>query len=125
MLTVPVAWSALTVASTPPVNRVRVDEVLAVNVLPKKGRLGKADRARVSDAVFVKMRCAHSVVETGINGLDHHGLDCIRAHGAAGFARMVSLSIPAFNIHRLDRAVLKCCNSRLTATNRPFCIRLF
>ena len=39
-----------------PANRVRLDELLEHNVLPRKGRLSKADREREGDEEFVAMR---------------------------------------------------------------------
>ncbi len=84
-----------------PANRVRLDELLEHNVLPRKGRLSKADREREGDEEFVAMRRQHPAVESAINNLEHRGLDRVRAFGAEGFARAVALSIVAFNIHRI------------------------
>ncbi len=84
-----------------PANRVRLDELLEHNVLPRKGRLSKADREREGDEEFVAMRRQHPAVESAINNLEHRGLDRVRAFGAEGFARAVALSILAFNIHRI------------------------
>ena len=84
-----------------PENRLRLDELLDHNVLPRKGRLSKVDREREQDAVFVAMRRQHPAIESAINNLEHRGLDRVRAFGADGFARAVALSIVAFNIHRI------------------------
>lgn len=84
-----------------PVNRLRLDELLDHNVLPRKGRLGRADIIREGDATFVAMRKGHPAVESAINNLEHRGLDRVRAHGPDGFERVVGLSVLAFNIHRL------------------------
>ena len=50
---------------------------------------------------FAAMRRQHPAVELAINNLEHRGLDRVRAHGAAGFDRVVSLSVLALNIHRI------------------------
>ena len=84
-----------------PENRLVLDELLDHNVLPRKGYLSKAGRAREQDPVFVAMRRQHPAIESAINNLEHRGLDRVRAFGADGFARVVALSIVAFNIHRI------------------------
>ena len=84
-----------------PGNRVRLDDPLDHNVLPKKGYLNKADRERERGDAFVAMRRQHPAVESAINNLGHRGLDRILAHGAEGFARVVALSVVALNIHRI------------------------
>ncbi len=84
-----------------PENRLRLDELLDHNVLPRKGRLSKVDRDREQDEMFVAMRRQHPAIESAINNLEHRGLDRVRAFGADGFARVVALSIVAFNIHRI------------------------
>ena len=84
-----------------PENRLRLDEFLDHNVLPRKGRLSKVDREREQDETFAAMRRQHPAIESAINNLEHRGLDRVRAFGADGFARVVALSIVAFNIHRI------------------------
>ncbi len=84
-----------------PGNRVRLDDLLDHNVLPKKGYLNKVDRERERGDAFVAMRRQHPAVESAINNLGHRGLDRVLAHGAEGFARVVALSVVALNIHRI------------------------
>ena len=84
-----------------PENRLVLDELLDHNVLPRKGRLSKVDRDREQDAVFVAMRRQHPAIESAINNLEHRGLDRVRAFRPDGFARVVALSIVAFNTHRI------------------------
>ena len=84
-----------------PENRHRLDELLDHNVLPRKGRLSKVDRDREQDAVFVAMRRQHPAIESAINNLEHRSFDWVRVLRADGFARVVALSIVAFNIHRV------------------------
>ena len=85
-----------------PDNRLRLDELLDHNVLPRKGRLSQVEREREQGEVFAAMRRQHPAVESAINNLEHRGLDRVRASGAGGFARVVALSIVAFNIHRIE-----------------------
>ena len=84
-----------------PGNRVRLDELLDDNVLPKKGYLNKADLERERDESFTAMRRQHPAVESAINNLGHRGLDRVLAQGAGGFARTVALSVVALNVHRI------------------------
>ena len=88
-----------------PANRTRLDEVLVDNVLPRKGRLSKADREREQGETFVAMRRQHPAVESAINNLEHRGLDRVRSKGRKGFARTVALAVVALNVHRLGRVL--------------------
>ena len=84
-----------------PENRVRLDALLDVNALPKKGYLSRAARERERGEEFAAMRRMHPAVESAINNLEQRGLDRILARGPDGFARMTALSVLALNIHRI------------------------
>ena len=86
-----------------PENRRRLDATLELNVLPKKGKLSAAEKARGRDPAFAEARRKHSGVESAINSLEHRGLDRVRLHGRAGFELAVDLSILAQNIHRIGQ----------------------
>ena len=88
-----------------PANRTRLDELLVDSVLPRKGRLSKADRDREQGETFVAMRRQHSAVESAVNNLEHRGLDRVRSKGREGFARTVALAVVALNVHRLGRVL--------------------
>ena len=75
-------------------------------VLPRKGRLSKADQARESEPEFQYLRKQHSAVESAINALEVHGLDKCPDHGIDGFKCYVALAVVARNIQRLG-AVLR------------------
>ena len=64
------------------------------------------DKARQSEAEFVRLRRQHSAVESAINALESHGLDVCLDHGIVGFRRYVALAVVARNIQRLG-AVLR------------------
>jgi hypothetical protein len=87
-------------------NQVKLKQLVNVVVVPKKGRLSAVDRARESDAEFVRLRQQHSAVESAINALEQHGLDVCRDHGIVGFKRYVALAVVARNVQRLG-AVLR------------------
>lgn len=88
-----------------PANQQALKERLDCPVLPKKGRLSKADQERESDPQYVQRRKRHSGVESSINALEIHGLDICRDHGIDGFKRYVALAVVARNIHRLGAVI--------------------
>ncbi len=89
-----------------PTNQKELKDRLECVVLPKKGRLSKADRERESDAEFILLRKQHSAVESSINALEVHGLDKCPDHGIDGYKRYAALAVVARNIHRFG-AVLR------------------
>jgi hypothetical protein len=89
-----------------PSNQAELKEILEQVVLPKKGRLSAADKARESDPEFVRLRRQHSAVESAINALEAHGLNQCPDDGIDGFKRYVAMAIVARNIQRLG-AVLR------------------
>jgi transposase, IS5 family len=89
-----------------PANQAALKEIVEVVVMPKKGRLSAADRARESDDEFVRLRRQHSAVESAINALEVHGLDLCRDHGIVGFKRYAALAVVARNVQRLG-AILR------------------
>jgi transposase, IS5 family len=89
-----------------PSNQTELKLRLEIVILPKKGRLSEADKARESDPDFARLRRQHSAVESAINALAVHGLNKCPDHGIDGFKRYVALAIVARNIQRLG-AVLR------------------
>jgi len=90
-----------------PGNRVALDDLLELNVLPKKGRKSQAEQARESAPEFAAARRKHPRIESAINNLNHRGLDRIRTHGEEGFVRTVALGVVAANVHRLGQIIKK------------------
>jgi len=84
-----------------PSNQLALASLLDEVVLPKKGRLSRAETAHESSVGFVAARRAHSGVESAINALEVHGLDRCRDHGLAGFKRYVALAVVARNIQQV------------------------
>ena len=76
-------------------------------VLPKKGKLSVADKARESEPEFKRLRRKHSAVESAINGLEVHGLDICPDDGIKGFERYVALAVLSRNIHQFGALLLK------------------
>ncbi len=88
-----------------PANQKDLKEHLEQVVLPKKGRLSKADKSREENEEFKAKRKKHSGVESAINGLEQGGLDVCPDHGIEGFKRYVSLAVVSRNIKRLGTLV--------------------
>ena len=88
-----------------PGNRTKLDKMLRVNALPKKGGKSKADQARESAPEFAEARQQHPAIESAIHNLNHRGLARVRTHGVEGFVRTVALGVVAANVHRLGQIV--------------------
>jgi IS5 family transposase len=86
-------------------NQAKLEELVDVVVMPKKGRLSAVDRAREDGPEFVRLRQQHSAVESAINALESHGLDLCRDHGIVGFKRYVAMAVVARNIQRLGAII--------------------
>jgi hypothetical protein len=80
-------------------------------VLPRKGKLSAINREIENSEEFREARRKHSAVESSINALENHGLDCCQDHGIKGFERYVGLAVLARNIqivgHLLQQKELK------------------
>jgi len=88
-----------------PSNRKALGELVALPVMPKKGRNNKMEESEANSKEFVELRRKHSAVESSINALDHCGLDKCYDHGLNGFKRCVGLSILARNIQTLGKHI--------------------
>lgn len=89
-----------------PANQTQLQEMLPVVALPRKGKLSQKAQEIESSENFQKAKHKHSAVESAINALEVHGLDCCPDHGVDGFERYVSLAVLARNVQRIG-AVLK------------------
>ncbi len=80
-------------------------------VMPKKGKLNKAEQQRQASKAFKTLRKKHAAVESAINCLEHHGLNRCPDRGLGGYYRYASLGILAYNLHKLGNILL--CQDRL------------
>ena len=76
-------------------------------VMPKKGKLNKADKERESHNKFKKLRNYHSAIEANINWLEHHGLNRCLDKGLDGFKRYAGFGILAYNLHKIGNNLLE------------------
>jgi hypothetical protein len=88
-----------------PDNQKELKNLMDQVVLPKKGRLSKADQEREYAPEFKQARKQHSAVESAINALEVHGLDKCPDHGIDGFERYVALAVLSRNIQKLGTII--------------------
>jgi hypothetical protein len=84
-----------------PENQQELKTLIDQVVLPKKGKLSKADQEREYAPEFIQAKKQHSAVESAINALEVHGLDKCLDHGIDGFERYVALAVLSRNIQKL------------------------
>jgi len=88
-----------------PANQTDLKVLLDQVVLPKKGKLSKADQAREYSPEFKQAKKQHSAVESAINALEVHGLDKCLDHGIEGFERYVALAVLSRNIQKVGTII--------------------
>ena len=84
-----------------PENQQELTALIDQVVLPKKGKLSKADQEREYAPEFKQAKKQHSAVESAINALEVHGLDKCLDYGIDGFERYVALAVLSRNIQKL------------------------
>jgi transposase, IS5 family len=84
-----------------PANQTDLKAVIEQVILPKKGKLSKADQEREYAPEFKQAKKQHSAVESAINALEVHGLDKCLDHGIDAFERYVGLAVLSRNIQKL------------------------
>lgn len=82
-------------------NMKELDNTLALNVMPKKGKANKAEKIKMEQEEYQQARRQHSAVESCINNLQIRGLDRCLSYGKEGFSRHVGLSVVSTNLHRI------------------------
>lgn len=96
-----------------PENKEELGKLLEKTILPKKGKLSLKDKEIEEAEEFQERRRKHSAVESGINALEHSGLDRCPDRGLKGFKRYVALAVLARNIHTLGNIIQKKKRKRL------------
>jgi IS5 family transposase len=87
--------------STP--NQRDLAKLLDTVILPKKGRLSKAQQARQQADEFVAGRRQHVAIESAIHALEVHSLDRCPDRGLPALRRYVALAVVARNIQLVGR----------------------
>ena len=76
-------------------------------IMPKKGRRNGEERQRETHRKFQQLRRAHQAIESGINCLEHHGLNRCPDKGLSGYKRYVGYGVLAYNLHKIGRQILQ------------------
>jgi hypothetical protein len=84
-------------------DRELLDLYIPMVVMPRRGKKNAAQTAEESAPPFVKLRHAHSAVESAINALEHHGLNRCLDVGWEGYVRYVGMGVLAYNLHFIGR----------------------
>ena len=88
-------------------NKAQLEELAGRVIMPKKGKCNAAEAAEEHKADYVKLRHAHSAVESNINSLEHHGLDRCPDKGFSGYTRYTGLGVIAYNLHQIGKGILR------------------
>lgn len=75
-------------------------------IVPKRGKLSRADQERQSQRTFRALRHQHAAVESDINCLEHHGLNRCPDKGWPGYQRYVGFGVLAYNLHKIGARLL-------------------
>ncbi len=86
-------------------NKAFVEKLIPKTIMPKKGKRNKEETEQEHQAQFIKLRNAHSAVESNINQLRHNGLGRCLDRGIKNFKRYVSLSVLAYNLHKIGEYI--------------------
>ena len=103
-----------------PKNKEGIREMIAVVVMPKKGKLNKeeshttpfAELEYESSKNFKALRKQHSAVESNINSLEYHGLNRCPDKGIKNFRKYTALGVLSYNLHILGKLLIEGSKSR-------------
>lgn len=87
------------------INKAKLEKILEVVILPKKGKLSRDENEKENSDDFIRLRHEHSAVESAINALENHGLDRCPDHGIEGFERYVALAVLGRNLQVLGNII--------------------
>jgi len=90
-----------------PRNKKELSKMLEKLIMPKKGKLSQQDKQEQAESEYKELRKKHSQVESGINGLENHGLSKCRNNGLHGFEKYVAIAVVARNIEIIGTLILK------------------
>jgi IS5 family transposase len=86
-------------------NKEFVQNIVPRTIMPKKGKRNKAETQQEHEARFIRLRNAHSAVESNINQLEHNGMGRCPDRGIEKFKRYTALSVLAYNLHKLGEHI--------------------
>jgi hypothetical protein len=90
-----------------PANSQKLHGILDDVVLPKKGRLSKAEKQIEHSEEFIADRRKHAVVESAFNALENYGLGRCCDHRIKGFECYIALAVLARNIQLIGARIFQ------------------
>ena len=88
-------------------NKAFVEQLIPNVIMPKKGKRNKTETEQEHEPLFIKLRNAHSAVESNINQLEHNGMGRCPDKGIENFKRYTAFSVLAFNLHKLGEHIIR------------------
>jgi hypothetical protein len=88
-------------------NKAFVEQLIPQAIMPKKGKRNKNETLQEHEPNFIKLRNAHSAVESNIHQLNHNGLNRCPDKGIKNFKRYVAMSVLAYNLHKIGEHLAK------------------
>jgi len=88
-------------------NKAELQDLAGRLIMPKKGKCNAEEAAEEHQADYIKLRHAHSAVESNINSLEHHGLDRCPDKSYHGYTRYTGLGVIAYNLHQIGKGILR------------------
>jgi hypothetical protein len=99
-------------------NKTRIQDMVGVVIMPKKGKCNAEEAEEEHQPDYIKLRHAHSAVESNINSLEHHGLDRCPDKGFHGFTRYTGLGVIAYNLHKIGNGMFRQAQEREDKASR-------
>lgn len=75
--------------------------------MPKKGKRNKSEEIEEKEECFLKTKRKHSMIESNINCLEHHGLDKCPDKSLKKYKLYVGLGVLAYNLHKIGNTLKK------------------
>ena len=88
-------------------NKTQLEERVDQVIMPKKGQRNATETEEEHQASYIKLRHAHSAIESNINSLEHHGVARSRDKGYHGYTRCTGLGVLAYNLHQIGKGMLR------------------
>ncbi|MBT7087626.1 ISNCY family transposase [bacterium] len=89
-----------------PENRIKLEDLLDVVAMKKKGYSSKANYEYEHSEEFLEAKKGHSAVESAFNGLQNSGLDKCPDRGIKNYKKYIALAIVAKNIQKLGKVLI-------------------
>lgn len=88
-------------------NKSQLEENVEKVIMPKKGTRNAIETEEEHQASYIKLRHAHSAIESNINSLEHHGVARSRDKGYHGYTRCTGLGVLAYNLHQIGNGIMR------------------